>query len=218
MTITEDMLYAAAPEAAERFLSSLPDRADCGHEFSDAFSDQMERLLQHGPPRRRRHWRALLAAAAVLAALTAGLAVGAGSQPDCQVYWSESDGVVQYSVRIGQETTRPFSAASITQVPQGFSSVRETSDGEAEYSIIYQAPDGRTFSLYQICAQEYNGMFSGNCTASEVSVGDHLGMLAEDADGGWKRILWTDGPYIFSLYGTGLSKSELLEIAQHITW
>ena len=37
MTISEEALYAAATEAAEKFLSTLPDRADCVHDFSPDF-------------------------------------------------------------------------------------------------------------------------------------------------------------------------------------
>ena len=64
MMISEEALYAAAPEAAEKFLSALPDREDCVHDFSPDFEARMATLLRR--QRRRRHWRALLAAAAVL--------------------------------------------------------------------------------------------------------------------------------------------------------
>ena len=67
MMISEEALYAAAPEAAEKFLSALPDREDCVHDFSPDFEARMATLLRR--QRRRRHWRALLAAAAVLGAL-----------------------------------------------------------------------------------------------------------------------------------------------------
>ena len=46
MKLTEEMLYEAAPEAAERFLSALPNRAACAHEFSPAFERKMETLLR----------------------------------------------------------------------------------------------------------------------------------------------------------------------------
>lgn len=90
MMISEEALYAAAPEAAEKFLSALPDREDCVHDFSPDFEARMATLLRR--QRRRRHWRALLAAAAVLGALAAGLSVGAGDRTDCQIYWSQTDG------------------------------------------------------------------------------------------------------------------------------
>ena len=214
MTITEEMLYAAAPEAAERFLFTLPDREACEVDFSPAFEERMDRLLGS---RRRRPWRGLLLAAAVLGSLTVGLSVGAGSRSDCQLYWSESDGMVQYSVRIEQETSRPFAPAELTEVPEGFTLVRESQDEEKTVTV-YRSADGRVFSLCQVCAQEYNGVFTGEYTASEAEVGDRMGMLAESADGFDRNLLWTDGPYILTLYGEGLSGEELLEIARNIIW
>lgn len=214
MTITEEMLYAAAPEAAERFLDTLPDREGCQVSFSAAFEGEMDRLLHR---RRRRPWRGLLLAAAVLGALTVGLSVGAGSQPDCQIYWSESDGVLQYSVRMEQESTRPFALAELEAVPEGFAQVRQVQEGETAQTV-YRAEDGRSISLRQVCAQEYNGVFTGAYTAREAEVGDRLGMLAQSADGSIMELLWTDGPYILTLHTTGLSQEEVLAIAQDITW
>ncbi len=214
MIITEEMLYAAAPEAAERFLDTLPDREGCQVSFSAAFEGEMDRLLHR---RRRRPWRGLLLAAAVLGALTVGLSVGAGSQPDCQIYWSESDGVLQYSVRMEQESTRPFALAELEAVPEGFAQVRQVQEGETAQTV-YRAEDGRSISLRQVCAQEYNGVFTGACTAQEAEVGDRLGMLAQSADGSIMELLWTDGPYILTLHTTGLSQEEVLAIAQDITW
>ncbi len=214
MIITEEMLYAAAPEAAERFLDTLPDREGCQVSFSAAFEGEMDRLLHR---RRRRPWRGLLLAAAVLGALTVGLSVGADSQPDCQIYWSESDGVLQYSVRMEQESTRPFALAELEAVPDGFAQVRQVQEGETAQTV-YRAEDGRSISLRQVCAQEYNGVFTGACTAQEAEVGDRLGMLAQSADGSIMELLWTDGPYILTLHTTGLSQEEVLAIAQDITW
>ena len=214
MTITEEMLYAAAPEAAERFLDTLPDREGCQVSFSAAFEGEMDRLLHR---RRRRPWRGLLLAAAVLGALTVGLSVGAGSQPDCQIYWSESDGVLQYAVRMEQESTRPFALAELEAVPDGFAQVRQVQEGETAQTV-YRAEDGRSISLRQVCAQEYNGVFTGAYTAQEAEVGDRLGMLAQSADGSIMELLWTDGPYILTLHTTGLSQEEVLAIAQDITW
>ena len=214
MTITEEMLYAAAPEAAERFLDTLPDREGCQVSFSAAFEGEMDRLLHR---RRRRPWRGLLLAAAVLGALTVGLSVGAGSQPDCQIYWSESDGVLQYSVRMEQESTRPFALAELEAVPEGFARIRQVQEGETAQTV-YRAEDGRSISLRQVCAQEYNGVFTGAYTAQEAEVGDRLGMLAQSADGSIMELLWTDGPYILNLHTTGLSQEEVLAIAQDITW
>ena len=56
------------------------------------------------------------------------------------------------------------------------------------------------------------------CQGSEVDVNGRLGLLVEETDSTEKDLLWTDGPYIFTLYGKGLSTEELLEIARGVTW
>lgn len=70
------------------------------------FEARMATLLRR--QRRRRHWRALLAAAAVLGALAAGLSVGAGDRTDCQIYWSQTDGELRYVIRLEHATTPAF--------------------------------------------------------------------------------------------------------------
>ena len=54
MNITDEMLYAAAPEAAERWLDTLPGREDCGHDFSLTFEASMAPILRR---RRKRRWK-----------------------------------------------------------------------------------------------------------------------------------------------------------------
>lgn len=198
MMISEEALYAAAPEAAEKFLSALPDREDCVHDFSPDFEARMATLLRR--QRRRRHWRALLAAAAVLGALAAGLSVGAGDRTDCQIYWSQTDGELRYVIRLEHATTRPFQDAQLRCVPEGFILVRSsTSEIRGERSLAYRRGEDASFTLMEV-----NG---------------RLGLLVEEeTDSTEKDLLWTDGPYIFALHGKGLSAEELLEIARNVTW
>lgn len=98
MNITDEMLYAAAPEAAERWLDTLPKREDCGHDFSLTFDASMSALLRR---RRKRRWKTLALLAAVIAALGALLASGAvAERPDnYRVYAAQEDGLVSYSAR-----------------------------------------------------------------------------------------------------------------------
>ena len=136
MMIPEEDLYAAAPEAAEKFLSALPDQAECVHDFSPDFETRMELLLHR--QRRRRPWRALLAAAAVIGALAAGLSVGAGDRTNCQIYWSQTNGELRYVVRLEHVTTQPFQDAQLDYVPEGFTLVRGGTDEiRGERSLIY---------------------------------------------------------------------------------
>ena len=53
MNFTDEALRAAAAEAAERWLDTLPKREDCGHDFSLTFQASMGPLLRRG--RRRRY-------------------------------------------------------------------------------------------------------------------------------------------------------------------
>lgn len=219
MTITDEMLYEAAPQAAERFLDTLPDRADCVHPFSPAFEQRMAPLLK--PSRRRRPWRAPLAAAAavaVICALTVGLGVGADNISDCQLYWSQADGVLQYAVRLEHETSRPFCPVELTYVPQGFALESSGMNGESEYCAAYRSGEDGFFQIRQRAGEEYTGMFSGDYQGSEVEINGRLGMLAEKADGVERMLLWTDGPYILTIYADGVAQEELLCIAEKITW
>lgn len=156
MMISEEALYAAAPEAAEKFLSALPDREDCVHDFSPDFEARMATLLRR--QRRRRHWRALLAAAAVLGALAAGLSVGAGDRTDCQIYWSQTDGELRYVIRLEHTTTRPFQDAQLRCVPEGFILVRgSTSEIRGERSLAYRRGEDASFTLMQTQGEDLVG-------------------------------------------------------------
>ena len=63
MRITDEMLYEAAPEAAERYLGALPGREACAHVFSPDFEERMRVLA----PRRKKGtlWKRALLLAAV---------------------------------------------------------------------------------------------------------------------------------------------------------
>ena len=124
-------------ERAEKFLSALPDQAECVHDFSPDFETRMELLLHR--QRRRRPWRALLAAAAVIGALAAGLSVGARDRTNCQIYWSQTNGELRYVVRLEHVTTQPFQDAQLDYVPEGFTLVRGgTNEIRGERSRIYR--------------------------------------------------------------------------------
>ena len=202
MMISEEALYAAAPEAAEKFLSALPDREDCVHDFSPDFEARMATLLRR--QRRRRHWRA----------------VGAGDRTDCQIYWSQTDGELRYVIRLEHTTTRPFQDAQLRCVPEGFILVRSsTSEIRGERSLAYRRGEDASFTLMQTQGEDLVGSKGTACQGSEVEVNGRLGLLVEEeTDSTEKDLLWTDGPYIFALHGKGLSAEELLEIARNVTW
>ena len=162
MMIPEEDLYAAAPEAAEKFLSALPDQAECVHDFSPDFETRMELLLHR--QRRRRPWRTLLAAAAVIGALAAGLSVGAGDRTNCQIYWSQTNGELRYVVRLEHVTTQPFQDAQLDYVPEGFTLVRGgTNEIRGERSLIYRKGEEASLTLRQTRGEDLVGSKGTDC-------------------------------------------------------
>lgn len=216
MTITDEMLYQAAPQAAELLLDTLPGRMACERDFSPEFEEKMGALLTR--PRRRRPWKALLLAAAVIGALTVGLSVGADNPSDCQLYWSQSDGTTRYVVRLEHETKQAFRTVELAEIPQGFALAREGMNGEREYRVTYRDENDRYFTVTQRADDEYSGMILGDYQSSEVEIHNRLGMLAEAAESEECFLLWTDGPYILMIHGGGLPAEDLLGIAENIKW
>ena len=216
MNITEEMLYAAAPAAAERFLASLPDREGSRHEFSPAFEARMAPLLWGG--RSRARLRGLLVLAAVIAALTAGLAVGAGSRSDCQLYWSQTENGLRYVIRLEHETVQPFREAEPGYVPADMERFSGGMSGEHAFRLIYRRGEEVYFTLNQERGGDMAGSLGAEYQGSEAEIGGRLGLLVESAESTHKTLLWTDGPYIFSLYAEGLDAEELLKIAGSVTW
>ena len=218
MMISEEALYAAAPEAAEKFLSALPDREDCVHDFSpdfrgpdgDAAPPSAETAALAGPAGGgRRAGRP-----------GGGTLRGGGDRTDCQIYWSQTDGELRYVIRLEHATTRPFQDAQLRCVPEGFILVRSsTSEIRGERSLAYRRGRMPPFTLMQTQGEDLVGSKGTACQGSEVEVNGRLGLLVEEeTDSTEKDLLWTDGPYIFALHGKGLSAEELLEIARNVTW
>lgn len=121
--LTEEMLEQAAAEAAEAMLASLPGREACGHAFSTAFEEKMRPLLSE--KKRPRPWRALLAAAAIIAALAAGYTVGADQSPGTRLYWSQREDGVFYSARVEGARSKVFTPVSAGYLPEGYVLDRE---------------------------------------------------------------------------------------------
>lgn len=216
MKITDEMLFEAAPQAAKLFLDTLPDQEACRKDFPVEFEENMDALLTR--PKRRRPWKALLAAAAIIGALTVGLTVGAGSRSDYQIYWSQSDGVIRYVVRLEHKTNRDFQPVELADPPQGFTLERGGMNGEREYHVTYRNENDGYFSVTQRADDEYSGMILGDYRGTEVEIGGRLGMLAESNDKENRMLLWTDGPYILMIYADGVSAEGLLQIAEALKW
>lgn len=179
MMISEEALYAAAPEAAEKFLSALPDREDCVHDFSPDFEARMATLL-----RRQRRRRALAGPAGGgrrAGALAAGLSVGAGDRTDCQIYWSQTDGELRYVIRLEHTTTRPFQDAQLRCVPEGFI-LSAAAPVRSAGSEVWRTEGGMdaSFTLMQTQGEDLVGSKGTACQGSEVEVNGRLACW-------WKR-------------------------------
>lgn len=221
MNITDEMLYAAAPEAAERWLDTLPKREDCGHDFSLTFEASMASILRR---RGRRRWRSLALLAAVIAALAALLASGAvAERPDnYRVYAAQEDGMVSYSARPKDTgVDLPFRPLTPGWTPEGFTldKDRSTVQGHAVFSYhSREDPDHRYFSVEQWHGQEQNGLFAGNFTLEDVEVDGEEAILIYNPDTSLSRLLWTQGADVFLLCAKGLEREDLFQIAENMKW
>ncbi len=218
MNITDEMLYAAAPEAAERWLDTLPKREDCGHDFSLTFEASMSALMRR---RRKRRWKTLALLAAVIAALGALLASGAvAERPDnYRVYAAQEDGLVSYSAR--PKDTLPFRPLTPGWTPEGFDldKDRSTVQGHAVFSYHSQEdPDHRYFQVEQWHGQEQNGLFAGNFTLEDAEVDGEDAVLIYNPDTSLSRLLWTQGADVFLLSAKGLEREDLFQIAENMKW
>ncbi len=215
MTITDEMLYGAAPEAAERFLAALPDREACEHPFSPAFEEAMRPLLAE-KRRKPRRWSRLLVLAAVLAALAAGISVGAGQKPSYQVYWSQADGNISYSIRADADGKTTFRAMKASYVPEGWVLDSE-SVSERSASAAYRYGEDAYFTLRQTVQERKTGSLLGDTYQAEAAeVSGQPGILVRRACDGALKLMWTDGPNILELDSTGLSREEVMKIAENI--
>lgn len=221
MNITDEMLYAAAPEAAERWLDTLPGREDCGHGFSLTFEASMAPVLRR---RRKRRWKTLALLAAVIAALAALLAFGAGAErPDnYRVYAAQEDGMVSYSARPKDTgVDLPFRPLIPGWAPEGFILDKDQSTVQGHAVFFYRSqedPDHRYFYVEQWHGQEQNGLFAGNFTLEDVEVDGEEAILIYNPDTTLSRLLWTQGADVFLLCAKGLEREDLFQIAENMKW
>ena len=217
MNITDEMLYAAAPEAAERWLNTLPGREDCGHDFSLTFEASMAALLRR---RRRKRWKTLALLAAVIAALTALLVgVGAERKDDYRVYAAQDDGFVTYVIRPRED---PFSHGPHRMTPGWHPEsyvVEESVDLDLGFRTRYVHSGNETkyITLYQRCAGDDAGTLLGDYEIEDVQVDGKDALLLSET-GGERLLLWSNGPNVYKLFSGSLEKEDLLHIANNLKW
>lgn len=219
MRITDEMLYAAAPEAAERYLSTLPGREDCAHAFSPDFEERIRFLL----PRRKRKklWRRALLLAAVVALL--GTAVYAGQPEDYRVRATARDGILTYSARPQDDIVpQQFHRITLGWIPEGYAlwSESELEEDTVYSSTSYRAGDYQYISLRQWMGQECSETLMGKYQWEGVTVRGSEGIFIDVAgDSLSYTLLWAEGPYVLRLEADGsLDRETLLKIAENLEW
>lgn len=215
MTITDEMLYGAAPRAAELFLETLPGRADCGHRFSPKFQTDMRPLLSG----KRRQWRRVLLAAAVAAALLA-VTAGAFRETVFQMFRAESEeGGTRYAFRTMDEPGT-FTPIEVPHVPEGYEQTQEylrETETYTRYILTFEGGDGRRFYVEQQLTARLDMGF-GDLSDYTLEHPDIHGAEAELYHNGEDTLLlWTEGGYVLEVSGA-LSREEAVEIAENITW
>ena len=207
MRITDEMLYAAAPEAAERYLDTLPGREDCAHTFSPDFEERMRPLLSR---RKRRAWRRLLLLAAVVVLL--GTMVYADQPEDYRVRATAKNGMLVYSARPQEDVVpQQFHRIAFGWLPEGYTLWNEHSYGAGDYQRI---------SLRQWMGQEYSETLMGEYRWEGVTVRGCEGILIDAAgDSFGYTLLWAEGPYVLQLTaGGGLDRESFFKVAEDLKW
>lgn len=219
MKITDEMLYAAAPEAAERYLDTLPGRADCAHSFSPAFEERMRLLL---PRRRRKPWKKLVLLAAVVALLSTA-AVYADQPEDYRVRATARNGMLVYSARPQEEVVpQPFHKITMGWVPEGYTLFGESAvDEETVYaSTTYRTEDYLFIGLRQWMGQEYSETLMGEYHWEEVAIHGNTGIFIDAAaDSQRYTLIWAEGPYVLQLSAQdNLDRETFFKIAENLEW
>lgn len=223
MNITDEMLYAAAPEAAERWLDTLPGREGCGHGFSLTFEASMAALLRR---RRKRRWKTLALLAAVIGALAALLVgVGAERKDDYRVCAAQEDGFVSYLVRPRtDQTAQAFHPLSPGWLPEGYALESFSSEGSSCSSSFRSSAEGTSFHLDQWSGEERSAVLLGEYQIDRVDAsGEEAVWIAKPPgkeEDGTRLLLWTNGPYAFILSGgeAGLDLDTMTRIAENLNW
>ena len=216
MNITDEMLFEAAPEAAERWLSALPDRDACGgHTFSPAFEGKMRPLLR----RRRRAWKGLVLLAAALAALVFG--VYANRPEDYRVLVSQQEGVVTYRVR-PEDSGLLLEPRQMTPgwLPEGFFLEYASSEKGRFVARYCREPDKSSpgFTLTQWCGESSNCALVGDYNVESVRVDGEEAVFVSSEKKDFGVLLWTAGANGFELSARGMELEELIKIAEYLEW
>lgn len=219
MTVTDEMLLEAAPQAAELLLDTLPGREACAHVFSAEFEKKMERLLA-GKGRSRR-WGRMLLIAAVLAALLC-MSAGAIREAVFQMFRSETaESGTRYAFRTMDEL-ETFQPMKLTYLPDGYEQTDEylkETETFTRYILTFENRESGKFCVEQQMTDRLSVGFGDRTdyTLEHPVIHGGKAELYYREETGDALMIWSDGDYIMEIAG-GLSKEEVINIADSITW
>lgn len=218
MTISDEQLFEAAPLASNWLLGTLPLQAECSHAFSAQFERKMQLLLakQRRSPKKSGWIRVALIA--LLSTLTVTMSVSALREELFRVVSSVLENGLQYYIRAENRDALYFRQVVLGYVPDGFEMEWEELDRRdlwSSYNVRYTHGDGRTFCVSQRVEERYSGIF-GDLEQEAVIVQGEDAYLQED--GNWSCLFWIHGPNIMTVIGDGMTRTEILKIAEQIQW
>ena len=220
--ITDEMLRAAAAEADQAILDSLPLPQECDHQFSPQFERKMKRVIRRG--RHPGAYKFLRTAACFLVAVvltgTTWLTVDAEARGAFFAWVRQQyETFVEYRFEgpaPDEEMTTDFAP---TWLPDGFEETNVQSAGGTSMRT-YSNSDGRVIHFMYSAGADATSLFviSDQMTAEEVAVGTQKADFYWDADPqNANALVWQSesGDILFCI-SAALPESEMVKIAESI--
>ena len=220
--MTDEMLRAAAAEANQAILDSLPLPKDCVHQFSPQFQRKMKRII-----RRERHpvaYKFFQAAACFLAAViltgTTWLTVDVEAR-EIFVAWvrQQYENIVEYRFAGTAPDEEMLTSFAPTWLPDGYEETEAQSAGGTSIRI-YSNSGGQVIHFMYSAGADATSLFllSDQITTEEVVVGAQKADFYKDADPQKANALvWQSefGDILYCITAT-LPKSDMVKIAESV--
>ncbi|MEG1593103.1 MAG: DUF4367 domain-containing protein [Oscillibacter sp.] len=160
----------------------------------------------------------MLALVALLSALTVTMSVSALREEFFRVFAAVRQNGIEYYIRAENREALYFHRITLGCVPEDFEMEWEHLDQRdlwSTYHLCYTHADGRTFSVSQSVEERYSGVF-GDVESETVTVQGDEAQLQED--GTYCCLFWIHGPNIMTLTSDGMTREEIMKIAEQIQW
>lgn len=220
--ITDEMLRAAAAEANQAILDSLPLSKDCVHQFSPQFERKMKRII-----RRERHpvaYKFFQAAACFLVAViltgTTWLTVDVEAR-EIFVAWvrQQYENIVEYRFEGTAPDEEVLTSFAPTWLPDGYEETEVQSAGGTSIRS-YSNSSGQVIRFMYSAGADATSLFllSDQMTTEEVVVGTQKADFYKDADPqNANALVWqSESGDILYCITAPLPKSDMVKIAESV--